>query len=68
MGGQADGWRPKTADFLNCFALYFFTFEPCKNKKLANDEKRRDCFPSRIVTNTSASGEVEASKNMAEFI
>ena len=68
MGDQADGWRPKTADFLNCFALYFLTFEPGKNKKLANDEKRWDYFPSKIVTNTSASGEVEASKNMAEHI
>ena len=50
------------------FCPIFLTFEPCKNKKSANDEKRRDCFPSRIITNTSASGEVEASQNMAEQI
>ena len=37
-------------------------------KRSVNDEKWRDCFVTMISTKTSASGEVEASQNMAEWI
>ena len=51
----------------------FVTFEPCNvktsqkmSKWWVNDEKWRDYFLTIINTKTSASGEVEASQNMAE--
>ena len=36
------------------------------HKRSANDEKWRDCFSTVITTQTSASGKVEESQNMAE--
>ena len=60
---QADEVKWHTAD---ASTSVFSLFEPCKFKTSQNDEKWWDCFQSRIVTNSSASGKVEASQNMAE--
>ena len=43
-------------------------FEPCNVKTSANDEKWWDCFWLVITLKKSASGEVEAKQNMADYI
>ena len=44
------------------------TFEYCKLKRSVNDEIWQDCFVAVISSKISASGKVEASENMAEYI
>ena len=48
--------------------MFFHYFNLVNFKTSQNDEKWWDCFQSRTVTNTSASGKVEVSQNMAENI
>ena len=69
---KANDWRTKQITSLYHFYLSFFCFKPWKCQKLlkglANDEKWRDCFSTCGYMNSSASGEVGASQNMAEYI
>ena len=60
---------------MTAFTYWFLTFGPCNVKitskflkRSANDEKWRDCFLFVTSIKISASGEVEVSQNMAEYI
>ena len=58
--------KNKQPNVLSLFSPPVVTFQPCCVKRSVNDEKWWDCFVAIISSKISASGEVEASQNMAE--